>query len=127
MSIITEWNSQILYQDKFTLYGYKWVEKDGSMYQQQNAAPDIMKAPCYLSVSKNALGNRRRLDQPGDEEGDHNTVERVLMLFCHPKYKISAGDILVVEHCGDTFRGIAGQPHKYLWHQELLLYTVDDA
>ncbi len=127
MNSIKEWNNSLLYLDKFTLYDYEWIDDGNGLYQKQQEKPLIQQAPCYLSISKNALGNKRRLDQPDNETGDHDAVERVLMLFCDPEYTINAGHILEVEHCGDIFRGIAGQPHKYMWHQELLIYSIADA
>lgn len=127
MSTIKQWNNRLLYTDTFSAYDYQWVEDRGDRYQKQSERPFIEKAPCYLSILKNSLSNRRRLDQPNGDEGDRNTVERILTVFCDPDYDINAGDTLVVNHCGQIFQGVVGEPHKYICHQELLLYLSTDA
>lgn len=127
MNTIKQWNNRLLYTDTFSAYSYQWAEEQGSRYQKQGERPFIQEAPCYLSILKNSLSSSRRLDQPYGDVGDRNTVERILTVFCDPDHNISAGDTLVVQHCGQVFKGTVGEPHKYACHQELLLYVATDA
>ncbi|MDO4541312.1 MAG: hypothetical protein Q4C00_00590 [Bacillota bacterium] len=124
---LTQWNDRLLYADTFCLYRYDWIDDEGCRCQQQRTEPELADIPCYLSISKNSLANRRRLDQPGGDDGERNTVERIVMLFCAPHYQIRAGDYLEVHHGGEVFSGVAGEPHRFMWHQELLVYVSGDA
>lgn len=128
MTTLMEWNRELMYNDSFALYSYDWVEDvDGSSYQKLHTTPTLMGVPCYLSIFKNALGSNFRLDRPQTTREDRKPIERVFALFCDREHLIKAGDMLRVNHCGEVFEFIAGEPYKYPCYQEMLVYSILDA
>lgn len=123
MSRLQKINERVLYCDRFTVYrAVSFLRENGVTAQQWQAVVGMKDLPCYLSfAARNALSNRGRMDSPDMLAGEANDVRILADLYCHPRYRLRAGDRIVVEKEGRIMTYWSGEPFVYPHHQHVLL------
>ena len=100
---------KFMYRDTFDIKRQVRVtESYVDDFEQQLVAEGI---PCHLAQYGKQLYAHR------DDRSQRLTSD--LRLDCAPDVDIRPNDYLIVTHCGQTWELVAGEPFRYVSHQEI--------
>ena len=107
----------LMYQDSMTVSRLVDTEQEnGTIKQTRQEVAGLIDIPCRLSSIQS---DTPRIDKNGRNT---NPVSVVYLLFCKPELEVLAGDELEVDRLvGCVNSLIAGEPVKYVDHQQILL------